>query len=159
MFHPMDQFLVKPLFGEGAVAWYTPTNVTLWMAVTVLAILNQLVTRKVQVEAMRNAGEAEQRGQVMRREIDTLRGLGMRSTIANRWAGSRAAALAAQMRASDRGGALTITTKTFRMLVQSAILALLVRVPAPPLILVHFGTSCVPSVPGRESRETHSRLR
>jgi ATP-binding cassette subfamily C protein len=48
----------------------------------------------------------------------------MRSTIANRWAGSRAAALAAQMRASDRGGALPITTKTFRMLVQSAILAL-----------------------------------
>ena len=39
----MDQFLVKPLFGEGAVAWYTPTNVTLWMAVTVLAIFALLV--------------------------------------------------------------------------------------------------------------------
>ncbi|MBY6092922.1 type I secretion system permease/ATPase [Maritimibacter alkaliphilus] len=109
-------FLFNPWMG-----WFAVGAV---LAVTVLAILNQLVTRKVQVEAMRNAGEAEQRGQVMRREIDTLRGLGMRSTIANRWAGSRAAALAAQMRASDRGGALTITTKTFRMLVQSAILAL-----------------------------------
>ena len=43
VFHPMDQFLVKPLFGEGAVAWYTPTNVTLWMAVTVLAIFALLV--------------------------------------------------------------------------------------------------------------------
>lgn len=43
VFHPMDQFLVKPLFGEGAVNWYTPTNVTLWMALTVLAIAALMV--------------------------------------------------------------------------------------------------------------------
>ena len=33
---PMDQFRVESLFG-GDVSWYTPTNVTLWMALTVLA--------------------------------------------------------------------------------------------------------------------------
>ncbi len=33
---PMDQFQVKALFG-GDVNWYTPTNVTLWMALTILA--------------------------------------------------------------------------------------------------------------------------
>lgn len=33
---PMDQFQVKALFG-GDISWYTPTNVTLWMALTVLA--------------------------------------------------------------------------------------------------------------------------
>ena len=33
---PMSQFKVEALFG-GDVAWYTPTNVTLWMALTVLA--------------------------------------------------------------------------------------------------------------------------
>ncbi|SMX45573.1 F0F1 ATP synthase subunit A [Actibacterium lipolyticum] len=43
VFHPMDQFNVKPLFGDGAVHWYTPTNVTLWMAVTVLVIFLLLV--------------------------------------------------------------------------------------------------------------------
>lgn len=43
VFHPMDQFIVKPLFGDGAVAWYTPTNVTLWMALAVLAIIALLV--------------------------------------------------------------------------------------------------------------------
>jgi len=32
----MDQFRVESLFG-GDIAWYTPTNVTLWMALTVLA--------------------------------------------------------------------------------------------------------------------------
>ncbi|MDJ1015421.1 MAG: F0F1 ATP synthase subunit A [Paracoccaceae bacterium] len=38
VFHPMDQFIVKPLFGGDVVHWYTPTNVTLWMALAVLAI-------------------------------------------------------------------------------------------------------------------------
>ncbi len=38
-FHPMDQFIVKPLFGGDHVAWYTPTNATLWMAITVLAVI------------------------------------------------------------------------------------------------------------------------
>lgn len=37
--HPMDQFLVKPLFGDGAVGMFTITNVTLWMAVAVLAVV------------------------------------------------------------------------------------------------------------------------
>ncbi|EAQ23689.1 ATP synthase subunit A [Roseovarius sp. 217] len=39
----MDQFIVKPLFGEGAVGVFTLTNVTLWMALTVLAIIALLV--------------------------------------------------------------------------------------------------------------------
>lgn len=41
--HPMDQFIVKPLFGGDTIAWYTPTNVTLWMAIAVLAITALLV--------------------------------------------------------------------------------------------------------------------
>lgn len=35
---PMEQFTVEPLFGGDVIHWYTPTNVTLWMALTVLAI-------------------------------------------------------------------------------------------------------------------------
>ena len=42
-FHPMDQFVVKPLFGDGPVHWYTPTNATLWLAITVIAIIALLV--------------------------------------------------------------------------------------------------------------------
>ena len=41
--HPMDQFIVKPLFGDGPVMWYTPTNVTLWLFLAVLAIGDDLV--------------------------------------------------------------------------------------------------------------------
>mmetsp|Transcript_23425 Transcript_23425/g.41113 ORF Transcript_23425/g.41113 Transcript_23425/m.41113 type:complete len:253 (+) Transcript_23425:398-1156(+) len=44
-FHPMDQFIVKPLFGEAgdAVHWYTVTNVTLWLALAILAVIGLLV--------------------------------------------------------------------------------------------------------------------
>ncbi len=42
VFHPMDQFIVKPLFG-GEIAWYTPTNVTLWLFFAILAIIGLLV--------------------------------------------------------------------------------------------------------------------
>lgn len=43
VFHPMDQFVVKPLFGDGPVGIFTVTNVTLWMALTVIAIFALLV--------------------------------------------------------------------------------------------------------------------
>ena len=43
-FHPMDQFIVRPLFGDGPVHWYTPTNVTLWLFLIVAATLALLVT-------------------------------------------------------------------------------------------------------------------
>ncbi|WP_010142020.1 F0F1 ATP synthase subunit A [Oceanicola sp. S124] len=43
VFHPMDQFIVKPLFGGTDVHWYTITNVTLWMALTIVAVLLLMV--------------------------------------------------------------------------------------------------------------------
>jgi F-type H+-transporting ATPase subunit a len=39
----MDQFVVKPLFGGDAISFYTPTNVTLWMAIAVLCVIALLV--------------------------------------------------------------------------------------------------------------------
>ena len=40
--HPMDQFQVSALFGDH-ISWYTPTNVTLWMALAVAAVFALLV--------------------------------------------------------------------------------------------------------------------
>ncbi|MGB0968360.1 MAG: F0F1 ATP synthase subunit A, partial [Halocynthiibacter sp.] len=37
--HPMDQFVISPLFGDGPINWYTPTNVTLWMAIAVVGVV------------------------------------------------------------------------------------------------------------------------
>ena len=41
--HPMDQFIVKPLFGDGPLMWYTPSNTAMWMALTVIAVSALLV--------------------------------------------------------------------------------------------------------------------
>jgi F-type H+-transporting ATPase subunit a len=41
--HPMDQFIVKPLFGGDEIHWYTPTNVTLWMGLAVVCVVLLLV--------------------------------------------------------------------------------------------------------------------
>jgi len=43
VFHPMDQFIVKPLFGGDTLAWYTPTNAALWMGLSIVAIIVLLV--------------------------------------------------------------------------------------------------------------------
>lgn len=42
-FDPMGQFRVEPLFGGDVVNWYTPTNVTLWMAIAILAVTAMMV--------------------------------------------------------------------------------------------------------------------
>ena len=43
VFHPMDQFIIKPLFGDGPVQFFTVTNATLWMALAVAATAALLV--------------------------------------------------------------------------------------------------------------------
>ncbi|MGY9049247.1 F0F1 ATP synthase subunit A [Puniceibacterium antarcticum] len=43
VFHPMDQFIVRPLFGDGPVGMFTLTNATLWLALTVLAVIAIMV--------------------------------------------------------------------------------------------------------------------
>ena len=60
-FHPMDQFLVTPLFGDGPVHWYTITNVTFWLAMTVLAVVLLLVvgTSKRAIVPSRSQSVAE----------------------------------------------------------------------------------------------------
>ncbi len=39
----MDQFRIQPLFGDGPIHWYTPTNATLWMGVAILCIVGLFV--------------------------------------------------------------------------------------------------------------------
>ena len=41
--HPMDQFVIKPLFGGHDISWFTPTNETLWMGIAILAIIALMV--------------------------------------------------------------------------------------------------------------------
>ncbi|SDE60487.1 ATP synthase F0 subcomplex A subunit [Salipiger thiooxidans] len=61
VFHPMDQFIVKPLFGHGEVGMFTITNVTLWMAIAILVIVGLMVfgTRRRAVIPSRSQSVAE----------------------------------------------------------------------------------------------------
>jgi F-type H+-transporting ATPase subunit a len=43
VFKPMDQFIVKPLFGGDMIHWYTPTNATLWLFISVMAVVGLMV--------------------------------------------------------------------------------------------------------------------
>ncbi|WP_179378875.1 F0F1 ATP synthase subunit A [Jannaschia marina] len=62
-FHPMDQFIIKPLFGAAGdkVAWYTVTNLTLWMALAVVCVLGLFVlaTRRRAIVPSRGQSVAE----------------------------------------------------------------------------------------------------
>jgi len=57
----MDQFIVKPLFGEGAVHWYTPTNATLWLllAVAVIGLVMVVGTSRRAIVPCRSQSIAE----------------------------------------------------------------------------------------------------
>jgi F-type H+-transporting ATPase subunit a len=41
--HPMDQFVVKPLFGGHEVHWYTITNQTLWLGIALVCVFLLLI--------------------------------------------------------------------------------------------------------------------
>jgi F-type H+-transporting ATPase subunit a len=60
-FHPLQQFEVHRLFGEGPIEWYTPTNVTLWLALAALAIIFVFVigssARKIIPTRLQSVGE------------------------------------------------------------------------------------------------------
>jgi F-type H+-transporting ATPase subunit a len=60
-FHPMDQFKVGNLFGDGAIEWYSITNVTLWLGLAILAIIAIMVfgTARRQVVPTRSQSIAE----------------------------------------------------------------------------------------------------
>lgn len=59
--HPMDQFVVQPLFRDGEVGMFTVTNATLWMALAVLctALLLVIGTRGRNVVPSRTQSVAE----------------------------------------------------------------------------------------------------
>ncbi|MCL3881969.1 F0F1 ATP synthase subunit A [Marivita sp. GX14005] len=43
VFHPMDQFIIEPVFGDGAVGMFTFTNIALWMLLAVACVVGLMV--------------------------------------------------------------------------------------------------------------------
>jgi len=87
-----------------------------------MTILNQRGTKNDQEKAL-NAGRlSEEMTGTLQREADTVRALGMRASTATRWKSLREDTLEANIHYSDNNGFYSITSKTFRILLQSIIL-------------------------------------
>jgi F-type H+-transporting ATPase subunit a len=60
-FHPLQQFEVHPLFGDGPIHWYTITNATVWLLLAAVAVVIFFVVgsagRKLIPSRMQSVGE------------------------------------------------------------------------------------------------------
>jgi len=90
----------------------------------VLTWLNQNGTKQDQERAMVAGRHSDEMTQTLQKESDTVRALGMRRAVAGRWQRLRDKALEANVHYSDSNGFYAISSKTFRVFLQSAILAL-----------------------------------
>ncbi|NKN39490.1 type I secretion system permease/ATPase [Agrobacterium sp. a22-2] len=101
-----------------------------WLAVAggailiVLTWLNQNGTKRHQIKALEATRQSEDITAALARDSDTVRALGMRRSAADRWQKARSVALEANMEYSDANGFYATASKTFRIFLQSAILAL-----------------------------------
>lgn len=107
-------FVFHPLMGIIGVAG--------GLILIALTMLNQNGTKADQEKAMNAARMSEEMTATLQREADTVRALGMRSSTATRWKTLREETLAANIHYSDNNGFYSITSKTFRIFLQSGIL-------------------------------------
>lgn len=135
----VQRFLSAPVFLALFDILWTPVFVALifvfhpllgWLAVAggglllVIALINRRVLEKPLSDANRIAHASDQFGSQIRAESEVIRALGMQESAFQRWQGSREHVLASSIEASDRAGVFTSLTKSFRLFLQSAMLAL-----------------------------------
>jgi ATP-binding cassette, subfamily C, bacterial len=89
-----------------------------------IALWNQWATREPLLRASAAAMEAERLSESLKAEAETLQSLGMSGAGFTRLARVRGEALLRATRASDITGRFSVTTRTFRLFLQSAVLGL-----------------------------------
>lgn len=90
----------------------------------VITIFNQIMTRAPQQEATSASWRADQMSEQLRTEAEMVQALGLEQNSFDRWSEQRRKSLQRGVRLSDWSGAFTVTSKTFRLFLQSAILGL-----------------------------------
>jgi PrtD family type I secretion system ABC transporter len=109
-------FLIHPWLG-----WLTLAGAAV---VTAAALLNQVLTRKSIAQAMSIEGAERSLVDQARGDAETIRALGMRDRMVARWRQLHDTALAAGQGGGDRSEAFAAFSKSFRLLLQSALLSL-----------------------------------
>ncbi|TNC71831.1 type I secretion system permease/ATPase [Rubellimicrobium roseum] len=109
-------FLLHPWLGYLAIGGA--------ILLVVLAVSNQLATKRPLEVAAHTAIAAESMGQQVRHESETIQSLGMRDAAFARWQQARGRSLETTIAAQDAGGTFSALIKTLRMFLQSAMLGL-----------------------------------
>jgi ATP-binding cassette, subfamily C, bacterial len=101
-----------------------------WLAVLgglcliAIALLNQSLSKEPLRRANAARAQAELIGDSLKSESESVVALGMQGAGFGRWQIARSLGLAETLKASDKGGAFAVTSRTFRMFLQSAMLGL-----------------------------------
>ncbi len=109
-------FVFHPLLGWMAVAG--------GVALLVITTLNQLLTKKKVIDSAVKSAQSHAFAENARQSAEVIHAQGMQSIITKRWKQSRDESLEASIRSSDFTGMFSAITKSFRMLLQSAMLAI-----------------------------------
>lgn len=100
-----------------------------WMAVAggllllCITMLNQILTHKKVADASAKSAQSHALAEAARHAAEVIYAQGMQETITKRWKQSRDSGLKASIASSDFTGVFTAFTKSFRLLLQSAMLA------------------------------------
>ncbi len=89
-----------------------------------IAILNQVFSKKPQMQANGSTHKAGLLSEEIRKEAEMIQSMGMRGAAFSRWKVARDGALGDTVAASDTSGGFTVLTKTLRLFLQSAMLGL-----------------------------------
>ena len=108
IFHPLLGWLA--VFGGGLLILTT--------------LLNNRLSREKTLEAQISSGAAQGFADIVRGEADLVASQGMLDQVSNRWFRLRKDALDRNLNSADRTGIFTSFTKSFRLFLQSAMLAL-----------------------------------
>jgi ATP-binding cassette subfamily C protein len=107
-------YLLHPWFGYIAVGGGIMT--------LLLALLNEVMTRKKLLEASKASMTAANDAQAAFRNTEVVHAMGMLEALVERWSKHHREVLRLQARASDRAGAIIASTKFFRVFLQTVIL-------------------------------------
>ncbi|MGR3622292.1 type I secretion system permease/ATPase [Pseudophaeobacter sp.] len=94
------------------------------LVLILIALLNQIFSRKPLQQAAVSAHRANLSSEEIRGEAEMIQSMGMRGAAFQRWQKIRNAALKDTLAANDTGGGFTTLTKTLRLFLQSAMLGL-----------------------------------
>jgi ATP-binding cassette subfamily C protein len=116
-----------PIFLAGILIfhpWLGLMGITGGSILVLITVLNQVTTRTSAVKSAAASYASDRYSEHLQNEAETIRSLGMQGNAFDKWSSARQRALAQGVHAADMGGSFTTASKTFRLFLQSAMLAL-----------------------------------